>query len=199
MPDPKKRKPAKKAAKKRTRTARARELIVEQAAATIETELEGAVVAVVVPPQTVAALFAARDWRGLIGDEPEARIELLIEHAMSNEGATDSWADVLLKAGIPYLAWSVMRDDLDDAKHLYIAWARRKADVLVHETLELSDKAGTSALPETVSALKLRADARRWMASRLDPQLYGVKVQTLATIEKRDTIRIEIVDESGPR
>lgn len=198
MTKPKK-KPAKKPTTPRARTKRARELIVEQAAATIEAELEGEIVALAVPQATVGALFAARDWRGLIGGDVEGRIDLLIEHAMSNEGASDSWADVLLKAGIPFLAWSVMRDELDDAKHLYVAWARRKADLLAHETLTLSDVAGSVALPETVAALKLRADARRWLAARLDPQLYGVKVQTLATVEKRDTIRIEIVDESGPR
>lgn len=198
MTKPKK-KPAKKPTTPRARTKRARELIVEQAAATIEAELEGEIVALAVPQATVGALFAARDWRGLIGGDVEGRIELLIEHAMSNEGASDSWADVLLKAGIPFLAWSVMRDELDDAKHLYVAWSRRKADLLAHETLTLSDEAGAFALAETVAALKLRADARRWLAARLDPQLYGVKVQTLATIEKRESIRIEIIDESGPR
>jgi hypothetical protein len=194
MPNPKK-----KAVKKGARTARAKQSQAEQAEVTIEAELEGPVVAVVVAQATVGALFAARDWRGLIGDNVEGRIESLLDHAMSSEGASDSWADVLVKAGIPYLAWSVMRDELDDAKHLYVAWARRKADLYAHETIELSDEAGNFAMAEVVGALKLRADARRWMAARLDPQLYGVKVQTLATIEKRDLIRIEIVDESGPR
>lgn len=201
MPDPKKRKPAKKAAKKKAKPrgpTNAAQLKA-QTEALIEATTDGPVTAVTVPASTVSALFTARDWQGLLGENAPEKIEQLFHHAMSEEGKSDSWADVLMKAGVPFLAWSIMRDELDEAKHLYVAWSRRKADTLAHEILSLGDEAGSFALAETVGALKLRIDARRWLASRFDPQLYGVKVQTLATIEKRESIRIEIVDESGPR
>jgi hypothetical protein len=150
----------------------------------------------------VSALFTARDWFGLIGEGAAQKVEDLFEVAMSEEGRTDSWTDVLTKAGVPYLAWSIMRDELAEAKHLYVAWSRRKADEMAHETITLSDEAnhfGALGMFERVAAIKLRTDARRWMAARLDPQLYGSKLQTHATIEERRSITIEIVDESGPR
>lgn len=145
------------------------------------------------PVYSVGALLVQRNWLALIpGDEPELALTRLLEYAMGPEGNTDSWNDILLKAGIPWIAWSIMRDDLEDAGLVYTAWQRRVASHYAHETVTLADGLGWLPL-EMQLREKLRVAARKWLAERYDPAVFGLKTMTVKKTSK--TLTVKIVDE----
>lgn len=142
---------------------------------------------------SIGALLVQRNWLALIpGEEPERAIERILDHAMSEEGVSDSWNDVLLKAGVPWIAWSILRDDVEEAAAVYTAWQRRVASHYAHETISLADAMGWTPL-ELQTREKLRISARRWLAERFDPTVFGNKQLILKKSVK--VLRVEIVDE----
>ena len=143
------------------------------------------------PAYAIGALLVRRDWAGLI-PEPDGAVERLLETAMGPTGATDSWNDILVAAGIPWIAWSIMRDDIEDAALVYQAWQRRVASHYAHETITLADAMGWVPA-EMQTREKLRMLARKWIAERFDPAVFGQKQMLLKKVQK--TLRVEIVDE----
>lgn len=71
-------------------------------------------------------------------------------------------------------SWPTLRKRLIDDDEFATRYARSKdalADRLFDEILEISD----SAKVEDVAVARLRIDARKWMAGKLRPKVYGEK------------------------
>lgn len=69
--------------------------------------------------------------------------------------------------------WLAERQDFRDQ---YARAREAQADAIVEEILEIADNAGLSEAFEVQQA-RLRVDARKWLASKLKPRVYGDKLE----------------------
>jgi hypothetical protein len=86
-------------------------------------------------------------------------------------------AEVMMPAKSTVLGW------LFDGRHskfveMYARAREAQAEVFVDEIVDLAD---TAAAGENLQALKLRVDARKWVAAKLLPKKYGDRVQHTGT------------------
>lgn len=121
----------------------------------------------------------------------------LVDVLTGAEAADDSWNDVLIKAGIPWLAWSMIRDTDEIARSLFTSWKRRTAERLAQEAVEISDQV-VPILFDAGEGQRLRVATRRWVAERLDPETYGDKKQSLIqkNVDITRKVTIEIVGDT---
>jgi hypothetical protein len=70
-----------------------------------------------------------------------------------------------------------------------------KAEKLAEEVIEISDGVDGSSNSE-VSKARLQVDTRRWVASKLDPEMYGDKADTKINITIND-LHLQAVKELG--
>lgn len=116
------------------------------------------------------------------------RIELtpeLKEEIVQRTAAGELLKHILASEDMPS-RFSVFREQDRDPefKQDLIAARKSAAELLAEEVLEISDDVSEDYKPdgsinyELVARSKLRADNRKWLASKFDPARYGDKVQT---------------------
>lgn len=67
-----------------------------------------------------------------------------------------------------------------------------RANLFAEEITEIADSVEGETENGVVSAAKLRVDARKWLASKLLPKLYGDKLETV------NTSKVTVEDHTGP-
>jgi hypothetical protein len=64
------------------------------------------------------------------------------------------------------------RREIAEFTHMYARAREDQADVMADAIVELADR----ATPKNYNAMRLRVDARKWVASKLKPRVYGDKL-----------------------
>lgn len=104
--------------------------------------------------------------------------------------AGETTTSLLTRLGVSWReVWRWTREDSEfgaDYAHARVAQAHAMADAVI----ALAD----SATPENAAAVRLMIDARKWLASKIAPKIYGERVQ----VDQDNTVRVVIERESPP-
>jgi hypothetical protein len=193
-----KKRPAKKAAKRPAKKRHPRGSLAGRDTANAIVQARADMLAPAVVPVVVPAVrgywmckaVEAMDWRTIIGEEADAKVEALamsVQELRADDGR--SWAELLAAAEIPFLAWSILRDSEPIADVLWRAWQRHYAAVQAGLAIGIITASGPAS-PMGADWERLQFTVRRWLAERHDPETYGAKQQinkNVRTDERRVT------------
>lgn len=145
------------------------------------------------PPAPSKPLTPARRWEAwlqAVGDDGA------MEHLAAFIADGGHLADYCRHQFLPYKSVRVWIGASDARKTLYAGAREDRADTLADEIVAIADEAEvctrvdgegvTLALDSTaVARNKLRVDARKWVAAKLKPRVYGEKMEVTGGIDLR--------------
>jgi terminase small subunit-like protein len=131
---------------------------------------------------------------------PSIYCEEVVTEICFRLGLGESLVTICDSDGLPDYAtvmrWLAKRDANGDAfRDRYVRAREASADKLAGEIIELAD----TSTPENYNAVKNRVDARKWVAAKLKPKVYGERIQqdVNATVSLGDLVTAAIVRKPG--
>jgi hypothetical protein len=125
---------------------------------------------------------------------PKINVAEIWPHIFERMSCGESLNAILKTEGYPSYAWATMRLREDSELRRQYELAREdRADVLADALVELADTPMPSKLKGSdasawVQQLRLQVDARKWVAAKLRPRIYGDRIDLEVTHHEQISI-----------